>query len=170
MGHGQMLRVSMADGWLNRPRGTEPARPDPRAQGDCVVIRSHGEDCRRSAGESGGSGPLPGAKALRLHLVMIPPGTRGLPHLHENCESAVYVVSGEADVWHGPGLVNRSAVRAGDFIYVPPGTPHLTVNRGEVTSVAVVTRTGPADQADAVVIELPRHLTALLSYPVAVGE
>jgi uncharacterized RmlC-like cupin family protein len=113
---------------------------------------------------------LSGAKALRLHLVMIPPGTRGLPHVHEGCESAVYVVSGEADVWHGPGLVNRSAVRAGDFIYVPPGTPHLTVNRGEVTSVAVVTRTGPADQADAVVIELPRHLTALLSYPVAVGE
>jgi uncharacterized RmlC-like cupin family protein len=170
MGHGQMLRVSMADGWLNRPRGTEPARPDPRAQGDCVIIRSHSEDCRRSAGESGGSGPLSGAKALRLHLVMIPPGTRGLPHFHEDCESAVYVVSGEADVWHGTGLVNRSAVSAGDFIYVPPGTPHLTVNRGEVTSIAVVTRTGPADQADAVVIELPRHLTALLSYPVAVGE
>ena len=180
MGHGQMLRVSMADGWLNRPRGTEPARPDPRAQGarvqdprvqyQGVIIRSHGEDCRRSAGESGGSGPLSGATALRLHLVMIPPGTRGLPHLHEDRESAVYVVSGEADVWHGPGLVNRSAVHAGDFIYVPPGTPHLTVNRGEVTSIAVVTRTGPADRADAVVIELPRHLTALLSYPVAVGE
>ena len=77
---------------------------------------------------------------------MIPPGTRGLPHFHADVETAIYVVSGEADVWHGPGLGKRSAVRAGDFIYVPPGTPHLAVNRGDVTSIAVVGRTDPADQ------------------------
>jgi uncharacterized RmlC-like cupin family protein len=174
-----MLRVSI-DGWLNRPRGTVPARPDLRAQGarvqdprvqhQGVIIRSHGENCRRSTGEPGVSGPSSGARALRLHLVMIPPGTRGLPHFHAGCESAIFVVSGEADVWHGTGLVQRSAVRAGDFVYLPPGTPHLAVNRGEVTSIAVVARTDPADQAEAVVIELPRHLTGLVSYPVAVGE
>jgi uncharacterized RmlC-like cupin family protein len=135
-----------------------------------VIIRSHGEDCRRNAGEPGVSGPSAGAKALRLHLVMIPPGARSVPHFHADRESSVYVVSGEADVWYGPGLVNRSAVRAGDFIYVPPGTPHLAVNRGDVTSIAVVARIDPPDQAGAVVIELPRHLTGLLSYPVAVGE
>lgn len=139
-----MLRVSMADGWLNRPRGTEPARTD---------------------------GPLtPGKPALRLHLVMIPPGTRGLPHFHADGETAIYVVSGETDVWHGPGLGKRSAVRAGDFIYVPPGTPHLAVNRGEVTSIAVVGRTDPADRPGVIVIELPRHLVGLSSYPVASGE
>ncbi len=27
MGHGQMLRVSMVDGWLNRPRGTDLPAP-----------------------------------------------------------------------------------------------------------------------------------------------
>jgi uncharacterized RmlC-like cupin family protein len=177
MGHEQMLRVSMVDGWLSRPRGTEPARPDMRAQGARVpdhadvIIRSHGEDCRRSVGERpGGSGPSSGAPALRLHLAMIPPGTRGRPHFHADRETAVYVVSGEADVWHGPGLGKRSAVRAGDFIYIPPGTPHLAVNRGDVTSIAVVARTDPADQPGAVVIELPRHLAALSSYPVASGE
>jgi uncharacterized RmlC-like cupin family protein len=170
----------MVDGWLNRPRGTQPVHHDLRAQGTrvqdprvrdhCVIIRSHGEDCRRSVGEPGVSGPSPGAPALRLHLVLIPPGTRGLPHFHCGGETAVYVVSGEADVWHGTGLVNRSAVRAGDFVYIPPGAPHLAVNRGEVTSIAVIARTDPAHQTDPVVIELPRHLTGLLSYPVAVGE
>ncbi len=165
----------MADGWLNRPRGTDTARPgarvqDPRVRDHAVIIRSHGEDCRRGSGEPGVSGPAPGARALRLHLVMIPPGTRGEPHFHAGCETAVYVVSGEADVWHGPGLARRSAVRAGDFIYVPPGTPHLAVNRGDVTSIAVVARTDPADQPGAVVIELPRHLAALSGYPVASGE
>jgi len=178
MGHGQMLRVSMADGWLNRPGGTEPARPDmsaqgtrvpdPRVQEHKVIIRSHGEDCGRSVGEQqpGGSGPSSSAHALRLHLAMIPPGTRGMPHYHADRETAVYVVSGEADVWHGPDLAQRSAVRAGDFIYIPPGTPHLAVNRGDVTSIAVVACTDPADQPGAVVIELPRHLVGLSSYPV----
>ena len=182
-----MLRVSMVDGWLNRPRGTEPARTDVRAQGargqeprgqeprgqdHCVIIRSHGEDGRRSVGDQqpGVSGPSSGAHALRLHLVMIPPGTRGMPHFHADGETAVYVVSGEADVWHGPGLGKRSAVRAGDFIYVPPGTPHLAVNRGDVTSIAVVGRTDLPDRPGIVVVELPRHLAGLSSYPVASGQ
>jgi uncharacterized RmlC-like cupin family protein len=182
MGHGQMLRVSMLDGWLNRPRGTDPARPDvrtqsarvqdPRIQNHGVIIRGHGEDCRRSVGDQlpGVSGPSSGAHALRLHLVMLPPGTRGTPHFHAGCGSAIYVLSGEADVWHGPGLVNRSAVRAGDFIYIPPGLPHLAVNRGDVTSIAVVASTDPVDQPGAIVIELPRHLADLSSYPIASGE
>jgi uncharacterized RmlC-like cupin family protein len=181
-----MLRVSMVDGWLSRPRGTEPARPDLPAQGarvqehrvqehrvkeHCVIIRSRGEDGRRSAGEQPGvSGPSSGKPPLRLRLVMIPPGTRSLPHFHAAGETAIYVVSGEADVWHGPGLGKRSAVRAGDFIYVPPGAPHLAVNRGEVTSIAVVGRTDPPDRPGIVVIELPRHLVGLSSYPVASGE
>jgi uncharacterized RmlC-like cupin family protein len=182
----------MVDGWLNRPRGTGPARTDVRAHGargrehsgqepsghdhrvrdHCVIIRGHGEDGRRSVGDQqpGVSGPSSGAHALRLHLAMIPPGTRGTPHFHAGGETAIYVVSGEADVWHGPGLGKRSAVRAGDFIYVPPGTPHLAVNRGEVTSIAVVGRTDTPDQSGVVVIELPRHLVGLSSYPVASGE
>ncbi|HEY6494447.1 MAG TPA: cupin domain-containing protein [Trebonia sp.] len=135
-----------------------------------MIIRGHGEDCGRGVGEPGVSGPSSGNPVLRLHLVMIPPGTRGEPHFHDGGETAVYVVSGEADVWHGSGLGQRSPVRAGDFVIIPPGAPHLAVNRGEVTSIAVVAHTDPADQADPVVIELPRHLTALLSYPVAVGE
>ena len=180
-----MPRVSMVDGWRSRPRGTEPARPDlhtqgapaqdprirePRVQEDCVIIRSHGENCRRSNGAPVVSGPSPGAHGLRLHLVMIPPGTRCLPHFHAAAESAIYVVSGAADVWHGSGLAKRSAVGAGDFIYIPPGAPHPAVNRGEVISIAVVARADPADHAGPVVLELPRHLAGLRTYPVAVGE
>jgi uncharacterized RmlC-like cupin family protein len=143
-----------------------------RAQDHCVVIRSHGEDCGRSIGDQqpGVSGPSSGKPALRPHLVMIPPGTRGVPHFHASGETASYVVSGEADVWHGAGLLNRSAVRAGDFIYIPPGTPHLAVNGGDVTVIAVVARTDLADQPGAVVIELPRHLADRSSYPVGRSE
>jgi uncharacterized RmlC-like cupin family protein len=164
-----MLRVSTVDGWLTRPRAAGSARPDLRTHGDCVIIRI---DCRRSGGDKqpGGSGPSSGSKALRLHLAMIPPGARGVPHYHADEGTAIYLVSGETELWHGPGLVTRSAVRAGDFIYIPPGTPHLAVNRRDVTSIAVVARTDPADRAGAVVIELPRHLAGLTNYPIGSGE
>lgn len=220
MGHKQMLRVSKVEGWLPRSHDAGPGRQDLRSSGGCVIIRSGGclpggypsvpadgrpgdeapgqaaatQDCRRSGGDqSGGSGPPSGRPTLRLHLVMIPPGTRGLPHLHGH-ETAGYVVSGEAEVWHGTGLIRRSVVRAGDFIYIPPGTPHLAVNRGDVTSIAVVARAsqqangqqasgqqaagqqaagqGADDQegrAGSVAVELPRHLAGLLIYPVGYG-
>jgi quercetin dioxygenase-like cupin family protein len=207
MGHGQMLRVSKADGWLPRSQDAGPGRQDPRSSGGCVIIRSGGclpgeyptvaaagrpgdeapgqaaaaiQDCRRSDGDQpGGSGPPAGTGTLRLHLVMIPPGTRGTPHLHPGTETAGYVVSGQAEVWHGAGLARRSVVRAGDFIYIPPGTPHLAVNRGDVTSIAVMTchhqadpgREGTCrgDRAGSVAVDLPRHLAGLLSYPVGYG-
>jgi uncharacterized RmlC-like cupin family protein len=210
-----MLRVSKVEGWLPRLPDAGPGRQDLRSSGDCVIIRSGGslsgghprvsadvrpgdegpgqaaaiQDCRRSgADQSGGSGPPSGGPALRLHLVLIPPGTRGLPHLHGH-ETAGYVVSGQAEVWHGTGLIRRSVVRAGDFIYISPGTPHLAVNRGDVTSIAVVARpsqqvsgpqvSGPqvsgqgADDREgrpcSVPVELPRHLAGLLIYPVGYG-
>jgi uncharacterized RmlC-like cupin family protein len=207
MGHGQVLRVSIVEGWLARQRYAAHARSDLRGHGECVFIhsgsshpgeslpaprgdlpgaqssggqsgeqpgvhRTGDEDCRRSGRDQrpGGSGPLSGTRALRLHLVMIAPGTRGLPHFHDGQETAMHVVSGETEVWHGPGLAQRSVVRAGDCIFVPPGTPHLAVNRGTVTSVVVVAGGGQAGQAAAVTLELPRHLAALRTVPVGGGE
>ncbi len=169
-----MLRVSKVEGWLSRPRGTGPARrQNRRAPGDCLIIRSSRvEDGRRSSANQrpGGSGPSSGSPVLRLLLVLIPPGTRGTPHVHSGPETTVvYQVSGEAEVWHGTGLLNRSTARAGDVICIPPGTPYLVLNRGDVTSVAVVAHADPPDETDAVVIGLPRHLADLRHVPVAAG-
>jgi uncharacterized RmlC-like cupin family protein len=125
-------------------------------------------DCRRSREDQrpGGSGPSSGAQALRLHLVMLAPGTRGEPHVHAATETAVYLVSGEAEVWHGTGLAKRSTVRAGDMIRVPAGAPHLAVNRGDVSAIAVIARSDPPERGGTVVIELPRHLVGLAGIPV----
>lgn len=155
-----MLRVSKADDWLRRG----PARPDLSTHGDCVLIRSARHSEPGTGPEIGD--PSTGAQALCLQLMMIPPGSRGMPHFHPGQETAVYTVSGQAEVWHGRGLVKRTVVRAGDFMYIPPGTPHLPVNHGDITAIAVVARADPADSS--VVVELPRHLAGLLSLPVAV--
>jgi uncharacterized RmlC-like cupin family protein len=163
-----MLRVSKVEEWLHRA----PARPELSTHSDVVIVRS-GQSYDGKQGVSLTSGVTTqsaGAQALCLHLVMIPPGTRGMPHFHAGHESAIYTVSGETEVWHGDGLVKRTVVRAGDFMYVPPGTPHLPVNRGDAMTIAVVARTDPQEQESVVVVELPRHLAELLSLPVAVQE
>src|SRR5579863_8209967 len=159
MGHDQMLRVSKVEEWLHRA----PTRPDMTTHSNCVIVRSGDNyDGRQGVALAAGiSSQTAGSQALCLHLVMIPPGTRGMPHYHAEHESAVYTVSGETEVWHGDGLTQRTVVRAGDFMYVPPGTPHLPVNRGDVMSVSVVARTDPQEQESVVVMELPRHLAKL---------
>src|SRR5258707_14095208 len=42
-----------------------------------------------------------GARGLCMHVVTMPPGGRARPHLHENHESAIYVLSGRAGMWYG---------------------------------------------------------------------
>jgi uncharacterized RmlC-like cupin family protein len=140
--------------------------------GNCVIIRSaENYDGKQGVSlTSGISSRSAGSRALCLHVVMIPPGARGMPHYHAEHESAIYTVSGETEVWHGDGLLQRTVVRAGDFMYVPPGTPHLPVNRGRVMSVSVVAGTDPQEQESVVIMELPRHLAGLLSLPVAIQE
>jgi uncharacterized RmlC-like cupin family protein len=94
-----------------------------------------------------------GAKALCLHLLTIPAGGRAKAHLHENHESAIYIVSGEADTWWGDGLSEHVVVGPGDFIYIPAGVPHLPVNRSASEPVtALVARTDPNEQESVVLL------------------
>ncbi len=135
--------------------------------GGCVVVRTgDGYDGKQgvslSAGVSRGSA---GSQGLCMHVLMIPPGTRGTPHLHAGHETAIYIADGEVEVWHGPGLALRTLLRAGDFLYVPPGTPHLPVNRSASPMVAVVARTDPAEQESVVVLDLPPRLASVLAAP-----
>jgi uncharacterized RmlC-like cupin family protein len=161
-----MLRVS--DDQERALHGSALAADGPD---EVIIIRAGGSyDGRQGVTlATGVSNRSAGARALCLHLVTIPPGTRGIPHLHDGHESAIYAVSGETEMWHGEGLSQCAIVRAGDFIYVPPGTPHLPVNRSDTTTVAVVARTDPREQESVVTLSLPPHLADLEAFPVAAG-
>jgi uncharacterized RmlC-like cupin family protein len=143
--------------------------PNAAMKSGCVVIRG-GETYDGKQGVSLASGvseTSAGSRALCMHVLTIPPGTRGTPHLHDSHETAIYIAEGEVEVWHGTGLVGRAVLRAGDFLYVPPGIPHLPVNRGGVSMVAVVARTDPAEQESVMVLDLPPHLSELRAMGVA---
>lgn len=140
-------------------------------QAGCVVIRGGGHyDGKQGLSLSTGiSQTSAGSRALCLHVITIPAGTRGTPHLHDGHETAIWIAGGEVEVWHGPGLSGRTALRTGDFLYVPPGTPHLPVNQGRADAIAVIARTDPAEQESVVVLDLPEHLRGLAGLAVAAG-
>jgi uncharacterized RmlC-like cupin family protein len=139
-----------------------------RHRASCVVIRPDASEQQGLTLSTGVSRDTVGSKALCMRLMMLPPGTRGTPHSHNGHESAIWVAMGEAEIWHGPGLCGRTVVHAGDFLYIPPGIPHLPVNRSETRMmVAVMARTDPAERESVVLCDLPPHLNGLFSVPVA---
>src|SRR5690606_9533975 len=85
-----------------------------------------------------------GAQALCMMLLTIPPGGRAKAHLHENHETAIYVLSGEGQMWYGDQLAEHCVVKAGEFLYIPAGVPHLPANNSTTEAcTAVIARTDP---------------------------
>jgi uncharacterized RmlC-like cupin family protein len=92
-----------------------------------------------------------GAEALWLGSVTLPPGGRTKAHIHEQHESAFYLVSGdEVEQWSGEELEHRAVARVGDHIYVPAGVPHVAVNRTATPAFLVGARTDPNEQESVV--------------------
>ena len=94
-----------------------------------------------------------GAAGICMHLLTIPPGGRAKDHLHERHETTIYVMKGEAGMWYGDNLEEHVVCRAGDFVYIPAGTPHLPYNSSETEAcTAVIARTDPNDQESVVLL------------------
>jgi len=94
-----------------------------------------------------------GAQGICMHLLTIPPGGRAKAHRHENHETAIYVISGEAGMWYGEKLEEHLDCRAGDYVYIPAGVPHLPYNASESQAcTAVIARTDPNEQESVVLL------------------
>ncbi|MET7248026.1 cupin domain-containing protein [Methylobacterium sp. EM32] len=94
-----------------------------------------------------------GSKALHMQLVTLPPGARAKAHLHEAHETALHVLSGVAGMWYGERLEQHLWSRAGDFVYIPAGMPHLPYNASRTeTCTAVIARTDPNEQESVVLL------------------
>ena len=92
------------------------------------------------------------ARAICMHRLTMPPGTRAQAHLHEDHESCVYVLSGCIDFWWGSRLEHHAVLEAGDFVHIPAGVPHLPANTGDVDVDAVLARTDPSEQESVVTL------------------
>jgi uncharacterized RmlC-like cupin family protein len=122
----------------------------------CVIVQA-GEAAEGRTGvtyAAGISATSAGARGLCLQLASLPPGARARAHRHDEHESAAYVIDGEMVMWFGEQLEHNLVARAGDFIYIPNGVPHLVMNGSDSEpAVAVLARTDPNEQED--LTELP---------------
>ncbi len=92
-----------------------------------------------------------GATGLCMHMVIIPPGGKAVPHLHKGYETAIYIVKGRAETRYGEGLKQSEINQAGDFIFIPADVPHQPVNLSDTEEVvAIVARNDPNEQESVV--------------------
>lgn len=56
------------------------------------------------------------------------PGMDSGPHHHGHAESVGYVLSGRFELLYGDDFEHKVELGPGDFIYVPPGVPHIERN------------------------------------------
>lgn len=96
-----------------------------------------------------------GSTGLCMNLLTIPPGGRASAHKHVHHETAIYILSGEAETWFGEQLEHHVVNRAGEMFYIPADMPHLAVNRSSEPCVAIIARTDPNEQES---VELLPHL------------
>jgi uncharacterized RmlC-like cupin family protein len=131
----------------------------------CVVVRA-GEGAEGRTGvtyAAGISSASAGARGLCLQLASLPPGAQSRAHLHQDHESAAYVIEGTMVMRFGERLEHGVSAGPGDFIYIPDGVPHVVLNPSETeAAVAVLARTDPEAQES--VTELP-ELDALAQGP-----
>ena len=89
----------------------------------------------------------------------VAPGTRSADHHHGESETAIFVVAGHpAFVYLKDGVETRIETQPGDYVYVPPFTPHREENpAADEEAVVVIARS----TQEAIVVNLPVSPSAL---------
>jgi uncharacterized RmlC-like cupin family protein len=93
-----------------------------------------------------------GATNLYMGIFRVPAGSRGRPHYHDACESALYMLSGSIEIRWGDQLQDALRVDAGDMLYVPPRETHTVRNLSDSEPAEyVVARDSPTEDS----VEVP---------------
>ena len=102
------------------------------------------------------SGTTVGSEKVWMGQAHVGPGTNSGNHHHGESETAIYVVSGHpVFVFAKDGEEIRLTPEPGDYIFVPPWTPHREENPGSEEAVVVLARSSQ----EAIVVNLPGSLT-----------
>jgi uncharacterized RmlC-like cupin family protein len=98
------------------------------------------------------SGKTVGSEKVWMGQAHVGPGTNSGNHHHGDSETAIYVVSGHpVFVFAQDGQEVRLTPEPGDYVFVPPWTPHREENPGSEEAVVVLARSSQ----EAVVVNLP---------------
>jgi uncharacterized RmlC-like cupin family protein len=102
------------------------------------------------------SGRAVGSSKIWMGQTHVAPETASANHHHGDTETAIYVVAGRpVFVFAEGGSEVRIETAPGDYVFVPPFTPHREENPGVEEAVVVIARSSQ----EAVVVNLPSLFT-----------
>lgn len=105
------------------------------------------------------TGATVGAQGISMTVLTLADGARAKAHLHQDIETAIYMIDGRTETFYGPQLEERLEAVSGDYVYIPANIAHLVVNRSGAAATALIAHTAASDQ-DGIVL-LP-ELDALI--------
>jgi uncharacterized RmlC-like cupin family protein len=79
-------------------------------------------------------------------------GYRSVPHHHGEAETGGYVLSGRARIYFGAKFEDYTDMSEGDWVFVPPFTPHVECNLDRNNPLTWMTTRTP----DNIVVNLPQ--------------
>jgi uncharacterized RmlC-like cupin family protein len=141
---------------VDGPTGTAT----PKVAAQRPLARIAGEDLLADTAQSAGmqrleaiSGKRVGAEHIWMGRTHVAPGARSADHHHGASETAIHVVSGHpVFVFLSDGEEVRVEAHPGDFVWVPPFTPHREENPDqENEAVVIIARS----TQEAIVVNLP---------------
>lgn len=98
------------------------------------------------------SGVTVGSSSIWMGQTHVAPSTSSGDHHHGATETAIYVISGHpVFVFGKDGTEVRLETSPGDYVFVPPWTPHREENPGADEAVVVIAR----GSQEGVVVNLP---------------
>jgi uncharacterized RmlC-like cupin family protein len=87
------------------------------------------------------------SQGICMMLLTILPGQRATAHLHQDHETAIYMLEGKSAMWYGENLSEHMELEKGDFLYIPAGMPHLPYNPSTTDAcTCIIARTDPNEQ------------------------
>jgi uncharacterized RmlC-like cupin family protein len=123
------------------------------------LARIRGSELTAATGQTPGmtrraaiSGTTCGSSRLWMGQTHVAPGANSGDHHHGDSETAIYVVSGHPVFVFAEGDEDvRLEAGPGDYIFVPPFTPHREENPSGEEAVVVISRSSQ----EAIVVNLP---------------
>lgn len=88
--------------------------------------------------------PVLGSTNVAIGIVTYPPGEKGSPHAHEDCEEFMLILKGRAKVVNEDGSFEIAEPL--DLIYAPPKTKHSIENAGNEDLVFVWIYSPPGEE------------------------
>jgi uncharacterized RmlC-like cupin family protein len=98
------------------------------------------------------TGETVGSRSISMTVLTLPDGARAKSHLHQDVETAVYVIDGRAEMFYGPRLEEHLECESGDYVYIPADVAHLVMNRSGAAATALVAHTAASDQEGIVLL------------------